>query len=386
MAHEIVVPILDQTGDDVILLAWLKDEGDEVQPGDAICEVETAKATVDIQAEASGILRRKLIETGRSIPALTVVALVADADEPLPSIDPFYRTGQAATGSSAAAHEPAAAATPVAASNPPPVPTPPARPGRIAASPRAKRLAVDHGIALEDITGTGPHGSIVEEDVRRAIAQTSSASSGDRVAQAKAQHVVEAWRTIPHFYMNVTADLTQIRARKEQDGPAFTYTDYVAQAIAHALTATPELNGHWVDDHLHIQREVHLGIVVQTERGLVIPVLRNLAEHTIATIAAERQRLIEHAHAGKMSSGEVGGATFTLSNVGAGQIDSFTAIISPPQVAILAVGSVQRQPIIVGEQLEIRPVVTLTLGADHRAIDGRQSAAFLQRLKELLEA
>ena len=383
MIHEVLVPVLDQTGDEVLLVGWLKHVGDEVVPGDVLCEVETAKATVELQAEASGILRKQLIEPGQSIPSRTVVALIGSTDEPLPDVDPFYHARPAPAPS---APEPAPSAPePEAAA-----PEPARRSTRLMASPRAKKLAADHGIDLAQVQGTGPQGSIIEEDVRAAIAQAASRDApspvqDSRVSMARAERVARSWQTIPHFYMRVTADLTAVIAHKDRGDGGITFTDYLAFAIARALEAAPAINGHWGDEGAVLSTPVHLGLVVEAERGLVVPVLRDLGGRSLLDIAAERSRLVEAAHAGKLSAQAMSGATFTLSNIGPGAIEDFTAIISPPQLAILAAGSLVRRPVVVDDQVLIRPAMTFTLGADHRAVDGRQSAAFLNRLKETLE-
>ncbi len=376
MVVEVVIPMLEQTGGDITLTAWLKQEGDQVHVGEPICEVETAKAIVEIEASSSGVLRKQLITVGTPVPALTVVALIAEASEPLPEVDPFYRLkpgGPPAPGPAVSAAVPTAeAAAP--------------RPAHaLLASPRAKRLAAEHGVDLTLIRGTGPKGDIVESDVRRAIEQ-SSATNAQRVAQAGAQRVAQSWQTIPHFYMSVTIDLSRVAERKSRDGQQTTYTDYVAQAIAEAIRHVPAVNGHWSDDGPRSIAEVHLGLVVQTERGLVIPTLRDVQRRSLLEIAEERRRLIEGIQAGKLSGEALSGASFTLSNIGPGEIDQFTAIISPPQLAILSVGSVLPRPVVVDSGLVVRSTATFTLGADHRAIDGRQAAAFLQRLKAILEA
>ena len=372
MVVEVVIPMLEQTGGDITLTAWLKQEGDQVHVGEPICEVETAKAIVEIEASSSGVLRKQLITVGTPVPALTVVALIAEASEPLPEVDPFYRlkpVGPPAPGPAAPTAE-AVALRPAHA---------------VLASPRAKRLAAEHGVDLTLIRGTGPKGDIVESDVRRAIEQ-SSATNAQRVAQAGAQRVAQSWQTIPHFYMSVTIDLSRVAERKSRDGQQTTYTDYVAQAIAEAIRHVPAVNGHWSDDGPRSIAEVHLGLVVQTERGLVIPTLRDVQRRSLLEIAEERRRLIEGIQAGKLSGESLSGASFTLSNIGPGEIDQFTAIISPPQLAILSVGSVLPRPVVVDSGLVVRSTATFTLGADHRAIDGRQAAAFLQRLKAILEA
>src|SRR6266496_3930137 len=369
MVVEVVIPMLEQTGGDITLTAWLKQEGDQVHVGEPICEVETAKAIVEIEASSSGVLRKQLITVGTPVPALTVVALIAEASEPLPEVDPFYRlkpVGPPAPGPAAPTAE-AVALRPAHA---------------LLASPRAKRLAAEHGVDLTLIRGTGPKGDIVESDVRRAIEQ-SSATNAQRVAQAGAQRVAQSWQTIPHFYMSVTIDLSRVAERKSRDGQQTTYTDYVAQAIAEAIRHVPTVNGHWSDDGPRSIAEVHLGLVVQTERGLVIPTLRDVQRRSLLEIAEERRRLIEGIQAGKLSGESLSGASFTLSNIGPGEIDQFTAIISPPQLAILSVGSVLPRPVVVDSGLVVRSTATFTLGADHRAIDGRQAAAFLQRLKAI---
>jgi pyruvate dehydrogenase E2 component (dihydrolipoamide acetyltransferase) len=374
MVVEVMIPMLEQTGGDITLTTWLKREGDQVRAGEPICEVETAKATVEIEASGSGVLRKQLIAAGTPVPALTVVALIAEAGEPLPEVDPFYRLKPVEPAPSPAA----GTAAPTAEAAAP-------RPARaLMASPRAKRLAAEHAIDLSLIRGTGPKGDIVESDVRRAIEQTVS-TNAQRVAQARAQRVAQSWQTIPHFYTSVTIDLSRVAERKSHDHEQITYTDYFAHAIAEAIRHVPAVNGHWSDDGPRSIAEVHLGLVVQTERGLVIPTLRDVQRRSLLEIAAERRQLIEGIHAGKLSGEALSGASFTLSNIGPGEIDQFTAIISPPQLAILSVGSVLPRPIVVDSNLVVRSTATFTLGADHRAIDGRQAAAFLQQLKAILE-
>jgi pyruvate dehydrogenase E2 component (dihydrolipoamide acetyltransferase) len=205
------------------------------------------------------------------------------------------------------------------------------------------------------------------------------------VARAKAERVSQSWRTVPHFYMTITADMSHTAARKARASPRVTYTDFFALAICWALAKHPALNGHWKDEALITIPEIRLGLVVQTERGLLIAVLPDLRARSLDSMAAERERLVEQARDGKFESVR-GEPTFSLSNIGAGHIDHFTALISPPQVAILSVGSIRPRPTVVGEELVIRPTATFTLGVDHRAVDGREAAAFLEELKAIMEA
>lgn len=380
MTHQVKIPVMDQTTETVTLAAWLVQEGAAVKSGDVLCEIETEKATVEINAPADGIVRKIFVEKGAEIPPKTVVALIGDANEALPDVDPFYQTARAKLAAVAAAP---AAQSAVAA--------PTAAPTKVIASPRARKLAEDNGIDLSKLTPGGPDGRIVEDDVKAAIqTKASKPASADtpsgKIARAKAERVSLSWQTIPHFYMSVTADLSQIVAAKDKAGKSFTFTDYFVVALAKTLTKHPQLNGYWEDNAASLVLDVRVGIVVQTERGLLIPALRDVRHRSVREIAAEREQVVSQALAGKLSGDVLAEPTFTISNVGAGHIDSFTAIISPPQLAILSVGSVMPRPVVVGETLVVRPTATFTLGVDHRAIDGKQSAAFLEELKQNLES
>ncbi len=372
MIYEIIIPVMDQATETVLLTAWRKNEGEVVQKGYAICEIETDKAVVEIEAGTNGVLRKKLVEAGARIPPRTVIGLIAQAGEPLPDLERYLHTPS---------DNPTP--TPRASTEAPAVEKTGAPGDRVVASPRAKRLAEEHSIDLRAVRGTGPEGRIQEEDVRQAM-EAAKAPAG-RVARAKAERVSQSWRTIPHFYTTLTVDMSSIAARKVRTGRGVTYTDFFALALGQALAKHPTLNGHWEDEALVTLAEIRLGLVVQTERGLLMAVLPDLHARSLDNIAAERERVVQQALGGKFDSA-LGEPTFSLSNIGAGHIDHFTALISPPQVAILSVGSIQPRPIVVGEALAVRPTATFTLGVDHRAIDGREAAAFLEELKATLEA
>jgi pyruvate dehydrogenase E2 component (dihydrolipoamide acetyltransferase) len=380
MVSEIVIPVMDQTTEAVLLARWLKRPGEPVRKGEAVCEIDTDKATVEIEAGADGVLRKVLIESGTHIPPRTVVGLIASADEALPDVDPYHLTP-------AARPQPAAAASPapkahVAASGP----APSSQERKV--SPRARRLAEEHGIDLATVHGSGPDGRIVEDDVKAAVQHGAQAamSAAARAAQAKTERVSRSWRSIPHFHMSITADLARVVSRRSAAGDRITYTDLFIHAIAQALAQHPALNGHWQNDGLVVIADIRLGLVVQTERGLVIPAMRDLRGRPLDDIAAEREQLVEQALAGRLTATAMLEPTFTFSNVGPGHIDNFAAIISPPQVAILSAGSIQPRPHVIASELAIRPTATFTLGVDHRAIDGRDAAAFLEQLKASLES
>jgi pyruvate dehydrogenase E2 component (dihydrolipoamide acetyltransferase) len=378
MVSELAIPVMDQTTVSVNLTHWLKREGDAVAEGEAVCEIETDKATVEVPAPAAGMLRKILVPAGTEIPPRTVVALIAAADEALPEIDPYYRTEKAAAQAPAPA-APTPAATARAAS------------AKVIVSPRARRLAEEHHLDLSTVTGTGPGGRILEEDVQEALAHAPAAPpakpAASRAAQTKAERVSRSWQTIPHFYLTITVDLTHLTARKAAEGASTTFTDYFALALGRLLPSHPGLNGFWNNDTSSFEpaAEVRLGLVVEAEHGLVIPALADLRGRALAAVAAERAQVVAQARAGKLPASALAVPTFTLSNVGPGHIDHFTAIISTPQVAILTVGSVQLQPLVVGAEVLARPAATFTLGVDHRALDGRQAARFLEDLKRDLE-
>lgn len=376
--YEIVVPILDQTTTEVHLLQWLKSEGETVSKGEVVCEIETDKATVEIEASADGILHKILIESGSAIPPLTIVALVGDVGESVPDIDPFYKAKTPETGARVG---PASAAQEVK-SGPTSGRSAPRK--GVLASPRARRLAEEHGMDLSAVVGTGPHGRILEEDVEKVL-EAVPASGLSRAAQATVRRVSHSWQNIPHFYTSITVELTNLVAQKKRASDSITFTDFFARAIASALEKHPTLNGHWTDNGPEIVPEVHLGLVVQTDRGLIIPTLTDLHSTSLDEIAERRARLVQQAHDGKLSAIAMTNATFTISNIGPGNIDHFTAIINPPQLAILSVGSVKPRPFVEGTELTVRPTAMFTFGADHRAIDGRLAAAFLETLKGQLE-
>lgn len=385
--NQVTIPVMDQTTETVTLAHWHVQEGDAVRRGDVVCEIETEKATVEIQAPADGILRKVLVERGAQVPPRAVVALIGNADERLPELDPLYQTARArdaGTTQGVTTESLEKRTTQVVTTEPLGGTTQVVTTKRMIASPRAKKLAADKGIDLATVTGSGPGGRILEEDVERAIREQGG-SQAQRLAHAKAERVSRSWQTIPHFYMTVTADLSRIAAARAHAQFDVTFTDYFVAALAQVLPNHPDLNGYWENGAPALEPELRIGVVVQTERGLLIPALRDVRGRKLEDIAAERAQIVAQARLGKLSGGAQAQPTFTLSNVGAGHIDAFTAIISPPQLAILSVGSVMPRPVVVGQKLEVRPIASFTLGADHRAVDGRQAAAFLEELKQKLE-
>lgn len=379
MVHEVIIPVVDQTTESVRLAGWNVREGDAIKQGDIVCEIETEKATVEVEAPADGIVRKILVEQGTTIPPRTVVAIIGAAGDSIPDIDPFYRTSrpqlEPASAFLAAERKSASAKSAILA----------APASKLIASPRARRLADEKGVNLSLITPSRPDGRIIEEDITDFLASTSITNS-QRASQAKADRVSHSWKTIPHFYMTITADLSYILAAKKRGAGSVTLTDFFIVAIGRTLEDHPLFNGFWHNNGSVIISELRIGLVIQTERGLVVPTLQDTKGRPVEEIAVEREDIVRQAAAGRLHGDSMAPSTFTMSNVGAGHIDYFTAIINPPQLAIISIGSVLPRPVVVDSLLEVRPSASFTLGVDHRAIDGRQSALFLEDLKRHLEA
>jgi pyruvate dehydrogenase E2 component (dihydrolipoamide acetyltransferase) len=379
MVREVAIPVFDQTTETVTLIGWLKREGDEVRQGEAVCEIETAKATVEVPAPAPGRLRRILIQPGTEVPPRTVVAIIAEDGDEVPDLAPYDQTVR-----SAALAKPPEASSSTTATTPPPASR------KLIISPRARRLAEQQNLDLNGLQGSGPGGRILEEDVEAALAAPAKPSGGplaaapSAAARAKAERVTRSWQSIPHFYTAITIELERVAAHRSAN-PALTYTDFMALALARTLPEHPFLNGFWRNEAAEAAAEIRLGLVVEAGQGLVIAALADLRGRSLEDIAAERARVVAQARAGRLSALALAEPTFTLSNVGPGHIDLFTAVISPPQVAILSVGSIQAQPRVAGTELVIRRAATFTLGVDHRAVDGRQAARFLEQLRTELE-
>lgn len=377
MITEVIVPVLDQTTTEVRLINWIKNEGDAVTSGEVICEIETEKATVEIESPKAGTLRKILIEADTNIPPLTVVALVSDNDDALPDINPYYKVKleQPKTTDTSPTSVSSAQSGENKHSE---------KDARVISSPRARRLAEENNIDIASIAGSGPRGRILESDVKKILDNTPK-KSDYRAAQATANRVSESWTTIPHFYTSITVDMSALISKTEQKGTGYTYTDFIILAIAESVTSQPTVNGIWENETATITDFTHLGLVVQTKTGLVIPTLADIQNHSIDDIAQKRSLLVKQAHDGKLTATAMTPATLTLSNIGPGHIDQFTAIISPPQLAILSTGSIQTKPMVVANEIVIKPTATFVLGSDHRAIDGILAAAFLESLKYNLE-
>ena len=413
MPIQILMPALSPTMTEGNLAKWLKEEGDEVHSGDVLAEIETDKATMELEAYDEGVLERHLVAPGTTVPIGQPIAVIGDGTG----------TASAAAGPSAAPAEPAPAAPPTAAAPPaaaqaPAAPAPAALPepapgaAAVRTSPLARATAREHGIDLTKITGTGPGGRIVRADVQAAItgaaptaqpapapapAPPPPAAAGDEKIPLSAVRRITARRltesaTAPHFYLTAIVDAgrllgfrAEINQRLAASGVKISVTDLLVRACAVTLRAHPEVNASWGGDHILRRANIHIGIAVAIDDGLIVPVIRDADRKSIGEIASEAHVLADQARAGKLTPDEFTGSTFTISNLGMYGIDHFTAVINPPEAAILAVGAATEEPVVRDGQVVPATIMKLTMSIDHRVLDGATAAAFLHELVQVLE-
>lgn len=390
MATKVFMEALSPTMEEGRLVKWLKNEGDTVKTGDLLAEVETDKAVMELSARGDGVLRKRLVGEGVTAPVGALVAVIAAKDEDI-----------AALVSGAGA--PAAAAAPSAA--PPPLAPSAVPAGRMRTSPLARRLASEQGLDLSAVQGSGPAGRIVKRDIEAALAgggaragarRAVSGNEFDDVALTQirktiAKRLAESIGPIPTFYL--TADFSLDRAAEMRTaaaalGPEFkvSFNDIVLKATATALQQHPEVNAHWLGDRIRYFNTVHLGMAVATDDGLIVPVIFNAEQKRMSEISAEAKGLAKRARERKLKPEEFTGSTFSVSNLGMMQIEQFTAIINPPECAILAIGAIEDKVIVEADgSFGVSKRLRVTMSCDHRVIDGAVGAKFLQTLRRLIE-
>jgi len=423
---KVVMPKLSDAMESGKLIKWLKKEGDRIQGGDILAEVETDKADVEMEAFGAGVLRKILAPAGATVPIGSLIGVIAEpsddisallasaaagaatapaAPTPPPRPEP---AGAAAGPAPRPASGPAAAPPPAAAVRPAVVASPPAAavasgaaPGRVKASPLAKKIAAQSGVDLRLIQGSGPGGRIVRRDVEAAGVATAPATapavgvefedvSLTPIRATIARRMPLSKAPVPHFY--VTSEVGMDRAwelREElntlEGQPKISVNDFVIRACALALLKHPGVNASLQGDAIRVYHRAHIGIAVALDDGLITPVLRDCHAKPLAQIAVEARDLAERARNRKLRAPELSGATFSISNLGMFDVAEFSAIINPPEGAILAVGSVRRVPVVDDTGLGVGRRMNMTLSCDHRVMDGAMGARFLQDVKRLLE-
>ena len=424
MITKVVLAKLSPTMEEGTVVKWTRNEGDPVKVGDVLAEIETDKANMEMEALGAGTLRKVLVPAGGKAPVGTLIGVIANPDE---DISALLATAAAAAPPAPAAPVPAAAT----AAAPAPGPSPPDVPlmalssaaaagpgGRVKASPLARAMALRQNLPLASMPGSGPGGRIVKRDVEAyasgarpasTVASFPTPASAPRMAAALvlqvtpgqeipltnmrktiAKRLSESKFTAPHFYVTVEIDMDAAVDLREQlirsENLKVSFNDLIVKACARALTRFPGVNASWAVDKIVTHADVHVGVAVAVPDGLVVPVVRHADRKPVVEISAVVKDLAGRARDRKLRPEEFTGSTFSISNLGMYDVTEFTAIINPPESAILAVGAVRKVPVVVNDELAVGHRMKVTLSADHRVIDGALAAQFLAEVRRLLES
>jgi pyruvate dehydrogenase E2 component (dihydrolipoamide acetyltransferase) len=403
MAVSVVMPALEMAQETGKLVSWKKKEGEQVRKGDMLLEIETDKAVVEIEAGGDGVLAGVTAKEGDVVPVGQTIAWLLRPGEAVPAGGPQTQSGRKME-SVAASAAPAAAA---------PAAPPSAAGPRI--SPKARRLAQEHGIDITQLRGSGSGGEILADDILKASAAWSAPPTGQArpsevvsgfsrtqatagasrtdadppvvssIGRIMAERTTQSWTTVPHFFVARDVDATALTAARERLIPAIekshgvkvTHTDLLVAAVARALRQHPRMNGSWANNTVALNSDVNVALAMAVENAVVTAVIRNADQAPVGAIAKQRKELAERARSNKLQPADISGATFTISNLGMFGVDAFTAIIVPPQAGILAVGAIAGRVVAVDGMIGVRPMMTLTLSSDHRIVDGARAAQFL---------
>jgi len=416
MATKVHMEALSPTMEEGRLVKWNKHEGDPVKSGDTLAEVETDKAVMELVARADGQLLKVMVPEGTTVPVGNIVAWIGKPGE---KVDGDGAAAPAPKGERSAvsgARETPAKPTPSAAPNPAPAPQPvaavaPADATRVKASPLARRIAKDAGVDLKLVQGSGPGGRVIKRDVEGAPAATVAAQAVPRTADRAprtgvpyedvpltqirktiAKRLAASIGPIPHFFLTTEVDMERAAEAREalnkqlgEEGGKISFNDIIIKAVALALVQHRACNAWFQEDHIRYWNEVHIGMAVAIEDGLITPVIRNADMKSLREIGAESRELAGRARNRRLKPEEYTGATFSVSNLGMFDIDQFTAVINPPEAGIVAIGSIVAKAVPDGDRVVVRRRLRLTMSCDHRVIDGATGAVFLKTLKQMLE-
>jgi pyruvate dehydrogenase E2 component (dihydrolipoamide acetyltransferase) len=401
MAVSVVMPALEMAQETGKLVSWLKKEGEQVKKGEMLLEIETDKAVVEIEAASDGILAGVTAKVGDVVPVgQTIAWLVKEGEQPPVAAAPA-QTGRTRADAAPVAASAASAAAPASARGP-----------RI--SPKARKMAQEHGVDLNTLTGSGPGGEILADDILKAaksnvgadlsrlqrdrqVGPAAATAPMSSIARLMAERTTQSWTTVPHFFLTREIDATALNAARERLVPAVekshgvkvTHTDLIVTAVAHALRRQPRLNASWQNGTITLNPDINIALAMAFESGtldaVVTAVVPKADTLPVGDIAKRRRELAERAEAGRLQPGDIANGTFTISNLGMFKVDAFTAIIVPPQAAILAVGAIVDRVVAVDGKVVVRPMMTLTLSTDHRVADGLRAAIFMNLLVEALQ-
>jgi pyruvate dehydrogenase E2 component (dihydrolipoamide acetyltransferase) len=387
MAFSVVMPALEMAQETGKLIAWRKQEGDRVIRGEPLLEVETDKAVLEVEAPADGILAGIMAQAGADIPVGETIAWIVGPGEKPPTKNESAAAAPAARGKTKSQAAPFAASVPELA----------VQGTRI--SPKARRLAKELGVDITAVRGSGPGGEILASDVQAAALGTPGAAAAKRsgiietpstLGRLMAERTTRSWATIPHFFVVREIEASALNEYREKLAPEIerthniriTHTDLLIALTARVLLKHPRLNSSWTAEGIRLHDHVNMGVAVAVNDGVVAAVIPNAHTANLAEIATQRRDVAERARTGKLRPADIADATFTISNLGMYHVDQFTAIITSPQAAILAVGSIANRVVAVEGKPAVRPMMTLTLSCDHRVADGARAALFLNELAE----
>ena len=406
MATEVKLPRLGQGLESGTIVKWLKSEGDSVEKGEPLYELDTDKVTQEVEADASGVLLKIAVSEGE-VQVGKTIAVIGEQGESVEVDEDPQEEGSAAPAREDERERGREASAPDMSEQITQIREPQSGNGRVKASPLARRIARERGIDLSNVAGTGPEGRVVAEDVERAAAQDAPAPAAAAAAampvsqdveveqlssmrKTIARRLTEAWQA-PVFQLGITVDMgraLEVRQRLVElnaDGAKPTVSDLLTKVCAMALMRHRAVNALYKGDAVELHPTANIGIAVAVPNGLVVPVIPGCERKTIAEIAAARAEVVDRARSGKLQQGDLDNGTFTISNLGMFGIERFIAVLNPPQAAILAVGSTEEKPVVVDGQVVVRSRMELTLTCDHRAIDGATGAQFLGDVKAFLE-
>jgi len=397
MVNYVKMPKLTWVMEEGLIAKWLKREGEKVEAGEPLCEIETEKTTDTVESPTPGVVAKILFPERSTVPVGQVLAIIAAPDEAVPSAEEVAQLAtlvQVKTISSKVKEEPGleeAKKKEMLVEE------------RVKISPVARKLAKEHNIDIVNIKGTGPRGRVVRVDIEKAIEEAKlksmpAAKEGVQIIRLSgmrkiiADRLSRSVRTAVHVPITMEVDMSDAAAlheklKKEHEGVArITQTDVLVKAVAKALTEYPVMNSIIEGEEIRIIRDVNIGVAVSVEEGLVVPVIHNADRKSLLEIAEKRDDLARKARTGTLTTKEASYGTFTISNLGMYGVDIFAPIMNPPESAILGVGRIGKKPIVIDDHLELKPIMTLTLVFDHRVMDGAFAAQFLRRVKGLLES
>src|SRR5687767_6451761 len=375
MGISVVMPALEMAQETGKLVAWLKQEGEQVRKGEMLLEVETDKAVVEVEATGDGILGGVTAKPGDVIQVGHTIAWLLQPGESPP-------VATSAAASARTISSPSPLVSQVAAG-----PAPGGGGPRL--SPKARKLVQEHGVDIASLKGSGPGGEILADDILAAAKKgvdTGRQLRPSTTSRLMAERTTQSWTTVPHFFLTREVDATALNAAREKQLAAIekshsirvTHSDLLLAAVAKALKKHPRMNASWTSDGVALHPGINVAIAIAVENAVVTAVIPGADTTSLGEIAARRRDLSERARAGRLQPSDIGGATFTISNLGMFDVDAFTAIIVPPQAGILAVGAITDRVVAVEGKAAVRPMLTLTLSSDHRVVDGATAAAFLK--------